>query len=477
MLRTEWVSRDQATISVTTIDTAGLGNRSYVADADGWAVAVDVQRDLDRVEAVLERRGARLAVVVETHVHNDYVTGGPALARRHGARYVVPVGPALRFPADRVLSGEEIQAGPLLLRTIAAPGHTDTHTVYTLHAGHEPADAAFTGGSLLLGGSGRTDLLGIERAEELARQQYWTVRRLARLLPGRARLLPTHGFGSFCLAGEAVPTEGDTLADQLTVNPAYLLDEDSFVADLLSRLGPVPAYFSAMADRNIAGPLAADLAAPPLLTLEQVARLAAAGTWVVDVRPREQYAAAHVPGSISVDAAGALATWTGWVVPRDEPIVLVATDEEQLARAQRELTRIGVDHVAGALLVTTLPLLSRGSLRRVGFREVARANARPDQPALLDVRNDQEWRTGHVRGARHLPAYDAGTADLSRTGGSNPWVYCGVGFRASVAASLLQRRGLEPVIVDADLLTAAAEGVLWCEASTCPDDRCTAPSS
>ena len=91
---------------------------------------------------------------------------------------------------------------------------------------------------------------------------------------------------------------------------------------------------------------------------------------------------------------------------------------------------------------------------------------------LLDVRNDQEWRSGHVRGARHLPAYDAGTADVSRFGGMNPWVYCGVGFRASVAASLLRRRGLEPVVVDADLLTAAAEGVAWCDGATCPDDRC-----
>lgn len=473
MLRAEWVAEETATVSVTTIETPGLGNRSYVADADGWAIAVDVQRDLDRVEEVLERRQVRLAAVVETHLHNDYVSGGLALARRTGARYVVPVGPTLRFPADRVAPGDEVVAGPLRLRAITAPGHTDTHTVYALQVDQEPPDAAFTGGSLLLGGSGRTDLLGAEHAEALARQQYWTIRRLARLLPGRARLLPTHGFGSFCLAGEAALTTGDTLADQLTVNPAYLLTEDAFVTDLLGRLGPVPTYFSVMASRNADGPHAADLSAPPQLTAEQTTRLAAGSTWVVDVRSREEYAAAHVPGSVNVDASGPVSTWVGWVVPVDEPIVLVVRDEEQLARVQRELTRIGVDHLAGALIGPRASTLS-ATLPRVGFGEVASALAGPDRPTLLDVRDDHEWRAGHVRGARHLPAYDAGTADGARVPGPSPWVYCGIGFRATIAASLLQRRGLAPVVVDADLAMATAVGVPWCDSVRCPDDRCTA---
>ncbi|MFN8192868.1 MAG: rhodanese-like domain-containing protein [Nocardioidaceae bacterium] len=470
MLRSEWAAQDTATLSVTTLETPGLGNRSYVADADGWAVAVDVPRDLDRVEEILNRRHARLGAVVETHLHNDYVTGGAALARRHGARYVVPFGPMIGVAADRGRPGEAIDVGPLRLRLIATPGHTDSHTAYSLHLEDGPAEAAFTGGSLLLGGNGRTDLMGSERAEELARAQYWTVRRLARLLPGQTRLLPTHGFGSFCLAGHAEEPAGDTLADQLTVNPAYLLDEDRFVADLLGRLGPVPAYFDQMALRNAAGPTAADLTPPPLLGFEQAARLAGP-TWVVDTRDRRAFARGHLPGSVNVDAAGALATWVGWTVPVDEPIVVVATDRSLLAHVQRELVRIGVDHLAGAVLGDP-PAGMATTLGTARFEDLAFALADDSAGPVLDVRDDHEWRTGHVRGAVHVPAHRVREAVATGLTGEDPWVYCGVGFRAAVAGSLLAREGVFPTVVHDDVALAAAHGAPWCSGSHCPDHRC-----
>ena len=186
MTNSEIVCTGPDPVELVTLETPGLGNRSYVVIADGWAVAVDVQRDLDRVQTVLTERGVRLAAVVETHVHNDYVTGGLALARHWGAEYIVPAGPDLAFPARRGYDGDRIHAGPVDLRVINSPGHTDAHATYSLHVGDNPAMAAFTGGSLLLGGTGRTDLLGQHRAAQLAADQYWSARRLARLLP------PTH---------------------------------------------------------------------------------------------------------------------------------------------------------------------------------------------------------------------------------------------------------------------------------------------
>lgn len=472
MLRLEWpAAADTSTLNVTTIETPGLGDRSYVADADGWAVAVDVQRDLDRIEDVLQRRGARLGAVLETHIHNDYLSGGWALARRYGARYVVPTYAPVSFRAESADPREPIDIGPLRLRPIPAPGHTDTHTAYSLHVEDRPADAAFTGGSLLLGGTGRTDLLGPERAEELAREQYWTVRRLARLLPGSARLLPTHGFGSFCMAGRAVEEGGETLADQLTVNPAYLLNEDAFVADLLRRSGPVPAYFAEMGERNLAGTVAADLGTPPRLTAAKVQQMAAAGCWVLDVRPRSDYAKAHLPGSVSIDARGPIATWAGWTVPLDEPVVLVAADEQQLAAAQRELSRIGVDHVAGAHVG---PLrTAAATLTTEDFGGLAEALGAGRSVDVLDVRETSEWHTGHVRGARHVPAHELDDLTAVVTGSAEPsWLYCASGFRATVAGTLLSRQGIDVVVLDDDVALAAAVGVPWCAGQHCPADRC-----
>lgn len=458
-------------VELVTLETPGLGNRSYLVIADGWAVAVDVQRDLDRVQHLLISRGLRLGAIVETHVHNDYVTGGLALAGFWDAEYIVPAGPELSFPARRGYDGDRIRTGPVDLRIINSPGHTDAHSTYALHIGDRPAVAAFTGGSLLLGGTGRTDLLGLDKARRLAIDQYWSARRLARLLPPDARVLPTHGFGSHCLAGEAVKSATDRLADQLEINPAFLLDEQTFVDDMLDRLGPIPAYFPKMAPRNVAGPPAADLAPPRWLGLATVSHLAAAGETVIDVRPRAAYAAGHLPGSLSIDAAGAVATWTGWVTDIDSPITLVGTDPEQIGYVQRELSRIGVDRLAGAHVGPLRdPQVDLQTLPTTTFSQIARAFRAKTPPALVDVRDPAEWAKGHVRGAVHAPAYDILRADLP----DDPHLYCGIGFRASIAGSLLARAGHDAVVVDDSIARAKKSGVAWCDGASCPDDRCTA---
>jgi glyoxylase-like metal-dependent hydrolase (beta-lactamase superfamily II)/rhodanese-related sulfurtransferase len=471
MEKSETICPGPDQLDLITLETPGLGNRSYLVIADGWAVAVDVQRDLDRVQDILTARGVRLAAAVETHVHNDYVTGGLALARHWDADYIVPAGPDLAFRARRGYDGDRIHAGPLALRIINSPGHTDAHSSYSLHIGDNPAIAAFTGGSLLLGGTGRTDLLGAHRAAQLAAEQYWTARRLARLLPPDARLLPTHGFGSHCLAGEAAKSATDRLADQLEINPAYLLDEQDFVADMLQQVGPIPAYFPKMAPRNVAGPAAADLRIPTSLPLSAVAERATAGQTVIDVRPRADFAAGHVQGALSIDAAGGVATWTGWVTDIDSPLTVVAADPEQLAYVQRELSRIGVDRLAGAytgpMEGQDVPLVSQSSAT---FPEVARRLRSRTETPLVDVRDRGEWAKGHLRGALHIPAQDILDAEVPE----GPWLYCGVGFRASIAASRLARIGTASVVVDDALARAKKAGIAWCGGAQCPDDRCVA---
>jgi hydroxyacylglutathione hydrolase len=459
---------------VMTIETPSLGDRSYVAIHDGWAVAVDVQRDLDRVEDILRAEKARLGAVIETHIHNDYLTGGLALSRRHNAQYVVPAGPRLGFSATRAVDGMTIAAGAMTLRAIDSPGHTDAHASYSLQIEDGPIGHAFTGGSLLLGATGRSDLLGLDRAEALARQQYWSVRRMARLLGGQARILPTHGFGSFCVAGSSTPS-GDTVEEQLAANPAYLLDEEDFVTDLLGKLGAYPAYYAFMGPRN-AGGVQAHEGPVPILGEAAILDGQDSGVLLVDVRPRVEWAKAHVAGSLSVDATGAMATWLGWIAPIDQRLALIADTQHAGESAVRELRRIGFDDIAGIHVAADLSRLEPRRLaatRTASFVDLAEEVNGSADPLVIDAREASEWRSGHVTGAIHASAHDVVAMFDGAPPLTTPWIYCGVGFRAAIAASQLERLGIEAVMIDDDYARAEAAGIPTCAGTRCSDQLCT----
>lgn len=235
-------------MDIVTIETPTLGDRSYIVIADGTAVVIDPQRDIDRVLHVTRAHDASITHVLETHMHNDYLTGGLVLANEVGATYVVNADDEVGFERHGVGDGDVLTTGPITIRVMATPGHTFTHLSYVVEVdGHEPA--VFTGGSLLYGSVGRPDLLGDEHTERLATAQWQSAHRLVEELPGSTRLMPTHGFGSFCSATQA---EGDssTLAAEATFNPALTSDRDTFVSETLAGLGDYPAYYVHMGPGN-----------------------------------------------------------------------------------------------------------------------------------------------------------------------------------------------------------------------------------
>lgn len=193
-------------MKVEVLSTDKLGDRSYIVHDGQHAVVVDPQRDIDRVEEVLARHGVRASLVVESHMHNDYVTGGYELARQTGARYAVNADDAVSFDRLPVRDGDILEAGTLRVGVVATPGHTFNHLSYTITDTAEPEQppAVFTGGSLLFGSVGRTDLLGDEFTDELTHAQFHSAHRLADALPDEASVYPTHGFGSFCSSGGAM---------------------------------------------------------------------------------------------------------------------------------------------------------------------------------------------------------------------------------------------------------------------------------
>ena len=250
-------------MEVVAIDTPTLGDRSYLVHDGTVALVVDPQRDIDRVLGLAAARGVRITHVFETHLHNDYVTGGLALARATGAAYHVNAADSVTFGRAPVRDGDIIKVGPVMqVRVLATPGHTFTHLSYVLEATGRP-HAVFTGGSLLYGSTGRPDLLGAAHASELAHAQYVSARRLADALPADADVYPTHGFGSFCSATQSEGTSS-TIGQQRLVNPALTLDEDRYAAELLAGLDAYPAYYAHIGAANAAGPAApGPVTAPP----------------------------------------------------------------------------------------------------------------------------------------------------------------------------------------------------------------------
>ncbi|MFC9863297.1 MULTISPECIES: rhodanese-like domain-containing protein [unclassified Streptomyces] len=445
---------------IDTIEIEGLGNRHYLAGGARTAVAIDPPRDIDQVIAAAARRGVRISHVVETHIHNDYVTGGLELARLTGAAYLVPAAAHVSFERIPVHDGDlaVIDAG-LRLRAVATPGHTPHHTAYVLEEDGTPM-AAFTGGSLLIGTVGRPDLVEPRLTEQLARAQHASAHRLAEELPDETAVLPTHGFGSFCSAGQA---EGDatTIGREKRVNDALAKDVDMFVADLLSALEDVPAYYAHMGPANASGPAPLDLTPPAVADPGEIAARLAAGEWVVDLRNRVAFAAGHVAGAFNFEAEGKLATYLAWMIPWGKPVTLLADDAGQLAAAQRELVRVGIDRPAAAATGTPADWLAPGeipaSFPRATFTDLAALES-PDDVVVLDVRRDSEQAGAHITGSVHIPLHTLHKR-IGEVPAGKVWVHCAGGMRAGIAASLLDAVGRDVVAVDDSFDNAAASGL------------------
>ncbi|MER0241090.1 MBL fold metallo-hydrolase [Streptomyces sp. HSW2009] len=446
---------------IDTLETEGLGNRSYLVGGARAAVVVDPPRDVDRVIAAAARRGVRIVAVAETHVHNDYVTGGLELARLTGARYLVPAGALVDFARVAVADGdvEEIEAG-LGLRAVATPGHTPHHTSYVLEEDGR-AVAAFTGGSLLLGGVGRPDLVEPRLTDRLARAQHASVHRLATELDDEVAVLPTHGFGSFCSAGQSGGGH-DTIGAAKATNPALLKDVETFVAELLEGLDDVPAYYAHMGPANSAGPAPMDLTAPERADAGEIARRLAAGEWVVDLRDRRAYAQGHVAGSLNIEVAGQLATYLAWLIPWGKPVTLLAETADEITRAQRELARVGIDRPAAAAVGSPIDWAGDGvplaDFPRATFADLAAARERGAQPVVLDVRRDAERSQGWIEGSVHVPVHQVHQR-LDEVPAGTVWVHCAGGMRAAIAASVLDAAGREVVAVDDGYAAAVAAGL------------------
>jgi glyoxylase-like metal-dependent hydrolase (beta-lactamase superfamily II)/rhodanese-related sulfurtransferase len=444
---------------ILAIDTPTLGDRSYLVHDGRVAFVVDPQRDIDRVLDLAAADGVRVTHVFETHIHNDYVTGGLALATATGAAYHVNADDPVSFDRVPVRDGDVIAVGDSMrVRVRATPGHTFTHLSYLLSVNGQEV-AAFTGGSLLYGSVGRPDLLGPAHTETLVHHQYASANCLAAELPDTAGVYPTHGFGSFCSATQS-EASASTIGQEKSTNPALTKPERQFVADLLAGLDAWPAYYAHMAPANSAGPAAPDLSAPRRADADELRKRLVDGEWVVDLRNRVAFAAGHVAGTLNFGLDGSFATYLGWLIPWGTPLTLLGETPEQVAEAQRELVRIGIDRPTAHATGTPADWAGGDDLAsfpRATFAELAQV--RHHRPVVvLDNRRDLEWAEAHIDCAVHIPLHDLpGRVDEVPDG--EIWVHCAAGYRASIAASVLAAAGRRVVAVDDEFDHAAPAGL------------------
>lgn len=434
------------------IKTEGLAHLSYVVGSDGDAAVIDPRRDFTTYIDIAVRNGCRISRIFETHRNEDLLSGASELARLTQATVCHGPNAAGNVEyADTVKDGDEFAIGSITLKVIETPGHTDDSLSFALYDKEfgEGAFAVFTGDTLFVGDVGRTDFYP-DRAREVAGLLFDSLRKLESL-GEQAVIYPAHGAGSVCGSGMA-SREVSTIGHEMANNPKLrIADRDKFIEEKLAEDHEQPPYFEYMEKGNLEGAAAlpASLQPPPLTTdmVEDVA----ADAVLVDVRSPASFLGAHLPGSLSLPEE-LISAFAGWFLEPDQPVVLIADDEEQAARSCRHLVRIGFDRVLGFLA----PNLATWAASGGDFGTVPVVDARlvhkrsknpPDDWTLLDVRRSDETHEGKIAGA--LNVY---LGELRRPGekldpSRSYTVMCASGARATIAASLLQKSGFKNVDV------------------------------
>lgn len=456
---------------VTQYKIEGLGHLStlVVDEAAGSAAVIDPRRDVDVYLEAARVDGLRISHVIETHLHNDYVSGGRELAALTGATHVIGAGAELAHDHRPVRDGETVEVGTLRFEALDTPGHTPEHVSYAV-ADTSRADEPFlllTGGSLLVGAVGRTDLLGADRARAYAADMYHSLHDV--LLPHEESVMvyPTHGAGSLCSTGIS-STSWSTIGYERRHDPLLQpMEVDAFARALLAGQPTVPRYFARMRPMNQAGPPLLGGVVPEVVPLSGDALDGALGrgALIVDARSPRHHAREHIPGSLSIPAGSSFGTWLGWVVDPDRPIVLLVERPADLDDLARQALRIGFQPFVGyidggfdAWCRAGRPV-EAGTVLTVEALAGRLAAGGPDSPFVIDVRQPSEYEEGHVPGSTHIGAGDL-PAMLDRLPRDRQVAtICASGYRSSVAASMLRSAGFEDVVtVASGVPTWAAYG-------------------
>jgi hydroxyacylglutathione hydrolase len=442
----------------------GLAIASYLVgdERTGEAVVIDPTRDIEDYLDYARENDLHIRHILETHVHADFVSGSRELKARLKDRPQIHssgLGGVEWTPpyADHVVKdGDEVKVGSLRLKAIHTPGHTPEHVSWAMYDDTRSKDTPwvlFTGDFLFVGDVGRPDLLGAEAQRQLAHQLYQSVFERLPAVPDITEIFPAHGAGSLC--GKAISSRrSSTVGFERRYNPVLIpKPEPQWIGDLMDSMPLAPPYFRRMKKVNQAGPaiLGPELPGLRRWNVKEVHERVCDRCLILDVRSKEAFAAAHIPGAINIPFGPQLPTWAGWVLPYDRPVQLIVDSAAQVPEVVTHLIRVGFDDILGYLqggidgwetAGYPLEMLSTISVHQLNER----LKAGSDRLTVLDVRTEKEWNAGHIDGAIHIHGGKL-QEHFSEVPKDKPVaVVCGSGYRASIAASFLQREGYPEVV-------------------------------
>ena len=437
-----------------------LAHASYMLGSEGEAVVVDPQRDVDLYVKAAAEHGLTIRHIFETHLHADFVSGHKELAARTGAKIYFGSQAGATFAHVAVHDGFELPFGKARIRVLETPGHTPESICLVVTDDEKPQRpwGVLTGDTLFLGDVGRPDLSKTYTPQQLAGMLYDSLHEKLLKLPDSVLVYPAHGAGSLCGRNMRAERSSTIGTERLTNYALQIQTRDEFVKQLTTNLPARPDYFLQDAEINRGG-------APPLSDLPELKAISPAelkalleeGVIALDVRPPEQFAAGHVPGSINIALSGQFATWAGTILGLTSQPVLIADSAEQLAEARLRLARVGIEtergYLDGSVAGWKQAGLDLAKLPEIDVQDLQRQLAL-GKLNVLDVRREPEWMAGHIEGAAWWP--------LDRFRISPPEidlnlplaVHCQSGYRSVIACSLLQRAGFKNVINVSGGLTA-----------------------
>lgn len=432
-----------------------LAHASYMLASEGIAAVVDPQRDVEMYLKEAAAKNLRIAHILETHLHADFVSGHIELAHRTGAQIYVGAKAGAQYPHVAVKEGDELRFGRVVLCFLETPGHTPESLcilVTDLDRGPDPW-AVLTGDTLFIGDVGRPDLSPAHTPQQLAGLLHDSLHQKLLTLPDSVEVYPAHGAGSLC-GRNISPERRSTIGKERQFNYALRpMPRDVFIHLLTADLPERPEYFARDAEINRTGATPLEELPPlPALSPDGVHREQCAGAIVLDTRPATQFGAAHVPGAIQIGLGGQYASWAARLVGLDQRLILVAEDPEQLEESRLRLARVGMENIIGFLdggmLAWQKAVLPLGEIQQVSVHDLKSFLA--SGGVVLDVRNPGEHDSGHIASALHQPLEQLGhgnlgpVASLDRT--TPLAVHCKSGYRSSIATSLLERAGFTNVM-------------------------------
>jgi len=437
-----------------------LAHASYMIGSEGEAAVVDPQRDVDLYLKAAEEQNLTIRHIFETHLHADFVSGHKELAARTGAQIYIGAQAAAGFPHVALRDGFEVRVGKVRVRALETPGHTPESVCLVVTDEEKSSQpwAVLTGDTLFIGDVGRPDLSRTHTPLQLAGLLYDSLHQKLMSLPNAVLVYPAHGAGSLC--GRAMRAEKSSTIgiERLTNNALQIASREEFVRQLTRNLPARPDYFLEDAEINRAGAATLkDLAPLRALSPADVQALLEQNTYVLDVRPGEQFAAGHVPRSVNIALAGQFASWAGGILGIHSRPALVAETDAQIEEARMRLARVGIEdlrgYLAGGIAAWKsggLPLLETAQISVQGLHQkLNQGNGRGSGAAaiaVLDVRREGEWQAGHIAQAE-IRALDTFPQSLPSIGASRTVaVHCKSGYRSIIACSLLERAGHRNVV-------------------------------